>query len=111
MNLMEKTCVPCRGGIPPLTTGEAEALLSATSGWALIDGATKIERRFEFGTFAEALDFTNRVGALVETEGHHPDIRLGWSYCEVLFYTHKINGLHENDFIMAAKVNGLATGE
>lgn len=111
MNLTEKICVPCRGGIPPLTTGEAEALLSQTSGWALIDGATKIERRFTFGNFAEALDFANRIGALAETEGHHPDIRFGWGYCEVLFYTHKIKGLHENDFIMAAKVDGLATEE
>ena len=108
MNLTKNTCVPCRGGIPPLTAGEAKALLSRTSGWSLIDGANKIERRFAFGNFAEALDFTNRVGALTETEGHHPDIRFGWGYCEALFYTHKIKGLHENDFIMAAKANGLA---
>ena len=108
MSLTEKTCVPCRGGIAPLTPGAAEELLSQTPGWALINGATKIERRFAFGEFAEALEFAERVGALAETEGHHPDIRFGWGYCEVLFYTHKIKGLHENDFIMAAKVNALA---
>lgn len=108
MSLTKKTCVPCRGGIPPLTPGEAEDLVSQTPGWAIIDGATKIERRFEFENFAAALDFANRVGALAETEGHHPDITFGWGYCEVLFYTHKIKGLHENDFIMAAKVNELA---
>ncbi len=108
MSLTEKNCVPCRGGVPPLTSDEAKDLLSQTSGWALNDGATKIERRYTFGNFADALDFANRVGAVAETEGHHPDISFGWGYCEVLFYTHKIKGLHENDFIMAAKVNGLA---
>ena len=109
MSLTAKSCVPCSGGIPPLTRGEAEGLLSQTPGWTLNETATKIERRFGFGNFADALDFANRVGALAEIEGHHPDITFGWGYCEVLFYTHKIKGLHENDFIMAAKVNGLAS--
>ena len=107
MSLTEKNCVPCYGGVPPLTSEEAEGLLSQAPGWALIDGATKIERHYTFANFADALDFANRVGAVAETEGHHPDISFGWGYCEVLFYTHKIKGLHENDFIMAAKVNEL----
>jgi 4a-hydroxytetrahydrobiopterin dehydratase len=107
MSLIEKSCVPCRGGIPALTPDEAGTLISQTPEWSLNDAATKIERRFGFGNFADALDFANQVGALAEDEGHHPDIAVGWGYCEVAFYTHKIKGLHENDFIMAAKVDAL----
>ncbi|MFQ5958774.1 MAG: 4a-hydroxytetrahydrobiopterin dehydratase [Alphaproteobacteria bacterium] len=108
MALTAKKCVPCRGGIPPLTLAEAESYLPEAPGWTLDDTATRIERKFEFGNFVDALDFVNRVGALAEDEGHHPDISFGWGYCTVVFYTHKIKGLHENDFIMAAKVNTLA---
>mgnify|MGYP000865856516 FL=1 len=107
MSLSQKTCTPCRGGIPPLTSSEAEALLSQAPGWQLLENGTRIERRFGFKNFAAALAFVNRVGDLAEQEGHHPDITLGWGYANVLFYTHKISGLHENDFIMAAKVNEL----
>jgi 4a-hydroxytetrahydrobiopterin dehydratase len=108
MSLTAKTCVPCRGGIPPLGPAEAGALLTQTPGWELLDGATKIERKFGFADFAQAMEFAQKVGELAEAEGHHPDLRVGWGYCEVLFYTHKIKGLHENDFIMAAKVNEFA---
>lgn len=111
MELAQKTCTPCRGGIPPLTSSEAEALLPQASGWQLLDNGTRLERRFKFKTFAAALAFVNRVGDLAENEGHHPDISFGWGYAHVLFYTHKIGGLHENDFIMAAKVNELYTDE
>jgi 4a-hydroxytetrahydrobiopterin dehydratase len=109
MSLEAKQCVPCRGGIPPLSRSEAERLLSETPGWSLNDAATAIERTFRSKDFAAALAFVNRVGALAEAEDHHPDITFGWGYCRVLFQTHKIKGLHENDFIMAAKVNRLAT--
>jgi 4a-hydroxytetrahydrobiopterin dehydratase len=109
MSLEAKQCVPCRGGIPPLPRADAERLLSETPGWSLDEGATQIERGFRFKDFAEALAFVNRVGELAEAEDHHPDITFGWGYCRVLFQTHKIKGLHENDFIMAAKVNRLAT--
>jgi 4a-hydroxytetrahydrobiopterin dehydratase len=105
MELAAKTCVPCRGGIPPMPREDAETLLADTPGWALNDQATQIERTFKFGDFAQALAFVERVAALAEAEGHHPDITFGWGYCRVVFYTHKIKGLHENDFIMAAKVN------
>ena len=108
MGLTAKTCVPCRGGVPPLKPAEAEALLTQTPGWQLLDGAAKIERKFGFADFAQAMEFAQKVAELAEAEGHHPDLRVGWGYCEVLFYTHKIKGLHENDFIMAAKVNELA---
>jgi 4a-hydroxytetrahydrobiopterin dehydratase len=111
MSLTQKTCTPCQGGIPPLTLGEAEALLSQARGWRLLENGTRLERRFAFQTFVAALAFVNRVGDLAEAEGHHPDITFGWGYASVLFYTHKIGGLHENDFIMAAKVNELYTDE
>lgn len=108
MSLVEKRCVPCRGGIPPLPREDAEQLLAETPGWSLDDRATSIERTFRFPDFAAALAFVNRVGALAEAEDHHPDVSFGWGYCRVLFQTHKIKGLHENDFVMAAKVNRLA---
>src|SRR5262249_17830150 len=102
-------CVPCRGGIPRLERPEAERLLAETPGWSLDDTATRIERTFRFKDFADALAFVNRIGKLAEAEDHHPDITFGWGYFGVGFQTHKIKGLHENDFIMAAKVNRLAT--
>ncbi len=108
MNLTQKTCVPCQGGMPALSAEQAGTLLAETPGWNLKDGATRIERTFSFKNFAQALAFANKVGNLAEAEGHHPDLAVGWGYCTVLFYTHKIKGLHENDFIMAAKVNALS---
>lgn len=105
--LAAKQCTPCRGGVPPLDREEAERLLAQTPGWELSDDASRIHRRFTFGNFVTALEFVNKVGELAEGEGHHPDITFGWGYADVLFYTHKIKGLHENDFIMAARVNGV----
>ena len=109
MELAAKKCVPCRGGIPPLPRSDAEELLRDVPGWTLDEHATQIERSFRFKDFAGALAFVNRVGALAEAEDHHPDITFGWGYCRIVFQTHKIKGLHENDFIMAAKVNDLAS--
>ena len=102
-DLATKTCVPCRGGVPPMARAEAEAYLREAPGWALQDAGTRIER-----TFKDALGLVNRIGALAEDEGHHPDINFGWGYVTVSLHTHKIKGLHENDFIMAAKINRLA---
>jgi 4a-hydroxytetrahydrobiopterin dehydratase len=110
MTLTARQCTPCRGGIPPLPRAEAERLLAETPGWSLEENATKIERSFKFRDFAEALAFVEKVAALAEAEGHHPDLAFGWGYCRVVFQTHKIKGLHENDFIMAAKVNALGEG-
>ena len=107
-NLTAKKCTPCQGGIPPLSMEAAEQYLPKVSGWQLLENATKIKRTFTFKNFMEALDFAQRVGELCEVQGHHPDIGIGWGYCRIEFQTHKINGLHENDFIMAAKVNRLA---
>jgi len=107
MKLAGKSCIPCRGGVPPLGAEEAKEYLLEAPGWTLSDGATRIRREVSFRNFSSALEFVNRVGELAEREGHHPDIEFGWGYCRVTFYTHKIRGLHENDFIMAAKVNAL----
>ncbi len=108
MNLIAKKCTPCQGGVPPMTCDVAEKYLTEVSGWELRDSATKIKRTFKFNNFVDAMKLAQLVGELCEKEGHHPDITFGWGYCSVIFQTHKINGLHENDFIMAAKVNKLA---
>jgi len=105
--LDQKSCIPCRGGIPPLNKEAAETLLSNVPDWKLIDNALKIQRNYMFNNFIDALAFTNKLGALAEAENHHPDMTLGWGYCNVIFYSHKIHGLHENDFIMAAKASTL----
>jgi 4a-hydroxytetrahydrobiopterin dehydratase len=108
--LTGKTCTPCKGGIPPLTQEEAARLHSQVSGWELRDEAKRIERQFKFRNFGEALHFVQRVGALAEAEAHHPDISFGWGYATVSLQTKKIKGLHENDFILAAKVDQLFDG-
>src|SRR3569832_2438039 len=103
MSLSHQQCTPCRGGIPPLSREQAEGLLQEIPEWSLANEATRIQRTYKFKNFAEALAFVNRVGDIAEAQGHHPDIGLGWGYCTVTLYTHKIKGLHENDFIIAAK--------
>lgn len=108
MSLSAKTCTPCKGGTPPMGRAEAERWLGDVPGWDLTHEATRIERGFRFKNFREALDFTNIIGELAERENHHPEIELGWGHVEVALWTHKINGLHENDFILAAKVNEAA---
>ena len=107
MSLLSGRCIPCRGDIAPLTIEEAQEYLSETPGWSLIDGSSKIRRNFRFKNFLSALAFDQKISAPAEEQGHHPDISFGWGYCSVIFYTHKIAGLHKNDFIMAAKVNTL----
>lgn len=104
MALQEKQCVPCQGGIAPLSEAEAAELLTQTPGWELKENARKLYRRYEFKNFAQALASVNIIGEVAEKEFHHPDIEFGWGYCGVTIQTHKINGLHENDFILAAKI-------
>ena len=106
--LADKTCTPCRGGVPPLTPKEAEGYLVQAPDWSLMDEATRIERRFRFRDFREASSFVARAAELAEAEGHHPDITFGWGYATVWLRTKKIKGLHENDFIMAAKLDRIA---
>jgi 4a-hydroxytetrahydrobiopterin dehydratase len=103
--LAEKKCTPCRGGIPPLTHEEAERFRSQTPNWELRDDGHRIERTFRFRNFQEALNVVRDVGDLAETEGHHPDISFGWGYATISLRTKKIKGLHENDFIMASKID------
>ena len=107
MSLTQKTCIPCQGGIPPLSPEEAKNLLDQVPGWTLTDASDRLNRKITFDDFVAALDFVNKVGALAEEEGHHPDISFGWGYADIVLFTHKIQGLHENDFIMAAKINEL----
>ena len=101
--LAEKTCTACRGGIPPLTRDEAQRFQAQAPNCG--DNADRIQRTFRFRNFREALAFVQEVGELAETEGHHPDISFGWGYVTVSLSTKKIKGLHENDFIMASKID------
>ncbi len=105
--LQNKPCVPCQGGIAPMRADDARAMLPAIAGWQLDEAPVKLSRSFTFKNFMQAQAFAVRVGEISEIENHHPDICYGWGFCTVVFYTHKIGGLHENDFIMAAKVNAL----
>jgi 4a-hydroxytetrahydrobiopterin dehydratase len=106
--LAEKTCTPCRGGIPPLTADEAESYRVQAPDWALLDDATRIERTYRFKNFAQAAAFVHQTADLAEAEAHHPDISFGWGYVTVSLRTKKIKGLHENDFIIAAKLDRIA---
>jgi len=105
--LAAKSCVPCRGGIPPLSEAKARELVADTPGWRLEESATRLTRRFEFRDFVEAMKFVNRVADVAEQEGHHPDIAIHWNRVDLTLWTHKIGGLHENDFILAAKIKRL----
>jgi 4a-hydroxytetrahydrobiopterin dehydratase len=106
--LAEKSCTPCRGGIPPLTQEEASGYGKQAPDWQLLESATRIERNYRFKNFREAFGFVERAAELAEAEGHHPDITFGWGYATVSLRTKKIKGLHENDFIMAAKLDRIA---
>lgn len=106
--LARKSCVACRGDVPPLTREGAERLRVQVPKWHLSAEAAKIERAFKFKNFKEALAFVNKAGEIAETEGHHPDITFGWGYVSIALQTHKIKGLHENDFIIAAKIDKIA---
>jgi 4a-hydroxytetrahydrobiopterin dehydratase len=104
--LASKTCVPCRGDVPPLKGEELEELSRQVPDWEVFE-EHHLVRTFRFKNFREALEFVNWVGELAEEEGHHPDIAFGWGKAEVTIFTHKIDGLTESDFILAAKVDRL----
>lgn len=106
--LADKQCVPCRGGVSPLKGKELENLHKDVLLWT-VTNQHHIHREFKFPNFVEALAFVNKVGALAEEQGHHPDILLAWGKAEVTLWTHKIDGLTESDFIMAAKIDRLHT--
>lgn len=102
--LASKTCVPCKGGIPPLAGDELASLAKQLPHWKVIDGH-HLFRSFAFPDFQQALAFTNKAGAIAEEQGHHPDILVAWGKAEVTIWTHKIGGLTESDFILAAKID------
>ena len=104
--LADKECVPCRGGVPPLKGDELKKLQQKVPGWT-VPNEHHLHREFRFPDFKQALGFVNRIGAVAEEQGHHPDILLAWGKVEVTLWTHKIDGLTESDFIMAAKIDRL----
>jgi 4a-hydroxytetrahydrobiopterin dehydratase len=104
--LADKRCIPCRGGVPPLKGKELEVLLGNVPQWTA-PNEHHLHREFRFPDFRQALDFVNRVGAVAEEQGHHPDMLLSWGKVAVTLWTHKIDGLTESDFIMAAKIDRL----
>lgn len=105
MDLTQQKCVPCHGGVPPLSREEAEELVKQTPQWTLKDGA--IEREFKFKDFRAAIAFVNQVAEVAEADDHHPDIHIFYSKVRLVLSTHAIGGLSTNDFIVAAKVDQL----
>jgi 4a-hydroxytetrahydrobiopterin dehydratase len=111
MGLAEKSCVPCEGGVPPLGWPRIQELLrQLESGWRM-NAQGHLERIFAFADFVQALAFANRVGVIAEAEGHHPDLHIAWGKCAVEIWTHAVNGLTENDFILAAKTDRAAAAD
>ena len=105
MSLADNECVPCRGGVPPVEPAKAQELLGQLEqGWTF-NAQGHLEREYAFKNFSEALDFVNKVGAIAEEQGHHPDLHLAWGKCKVEIWTHKIQGLTESDFFFAAKAD------
>jgi 4a-hydroxytetrahydrobiopterin dehydratase len=107
VELKQKKCIPCEGGVSTLEVDEANRLLSQLSGWNIDSGTGELRKRFKFSTFAETIAFVNRMANLAEAEGHHPDFWVRFTVLDVALTTHAIGGLSENDFIVAAKINQL----
>src|SRR6184192_2976240 len=103
-SLANEKCIPCRGGVPALKEDELAALaLELDGAWRVVD-EHHLEKEFRFPDFAQALAFTNKVGAIAEEEGHHPDIYLAWGKVRITIWTHKVDGLTRSDFVLAAKI-------
>lgn len=107
MDLAQKKCVACEGGAVPMTEMEAEAMSKHVKGWTVASGAKKISKEFKFKNYVQAMDFANTITPIAEAEGHHPDLSIGWGRVGVELSTHSIGGLSENDFILAAKIDGV----
>ena len=103
-DLADMKCVPCRGGVPALSADEADVLLKRLRGWQIVE-EHKLNKSFPFKNFVEAVDFVNRITTVAEEEGHHPDLYVRWGEVRVYLWTHKVNGLTESDFFMAAKID------
>lgn len=109
--LADRQCVPCRGGVPPLDAVEIERLLAelGPNDWRAVD-SHHLDKEYRFPDFAQALGFVNRVGAIAEAQGHHPDLFLAWGKVRITIWTHKIDGLTESDFVLAAKCDAALAG-
>jgi len=106
--LAERQCVPCRGGVPPMKGEQINEMSSQLPEWQVVN-EHHLQRAYRFQDFRETLDFVNRVGELAEEQGHHPDICFGWGKADITIWTHKIDGLTESDFVLAAKIDKLLT--
>ena len=107
-NLKDKKCVPCEGGVIPFDISEIHKYQKKVDGWDISKDNKQnffLNKRFNFNNFIESQEFINKVGEIAETEGHHPDIWFGWGYAKIKIFTHAIKGLHESDFILAAKID------
>ena len=107
--LADRQCVPCKGGVPPLTAEVMGPLLAQLDGWTVVEGH-HLHKRYTLKSFAEALALVNRIGAIAEEQQHHPDLLLAWGRVDVTIWTHKIDGLTESDFVFAAKCDRAAAG-
>ena len=106
--LKDKKCIPCDGGIPGFEITEIHKYLKMVDGWEVKSDEDKVYyliKEFKFKNFLESLKFVNKISEIAETEGHHPDIWFGWGYAKIKIFTHAIKGLHESDFVLAAKVD------
>ena len=111
-NLSNKKCVPCEGGVLPFDISEIHKYQKKVDGWNIIKNEKEkffLNKKFNFQNFSESQEFVNKVGIISEEEGHHPDILFGWGYAEIKIITHAIEGLSENDFILAAKIDQIAS--
>jgi 4a-hydroxytetrahydrobiopterin dehydratase len=109
-DLLNKKCVPCEGGVIPFDISEIHKYQKRVDGWSIIKNSKNIyflEKNFKFENFKKSLNFVNEVGKISELEGHHPDINFGWGYVNINITTHAIEGLSENDFILASKIDAL----
>jgi 4a-hydroxytetrahydrobiopterin dehydratase len=109
MELADNQCIPCRGGVPPLGKERVELLLAELDGGWEVNASGHLQRTYAFKNFAQALEFANQVGAIAEEQAHHPDLLVRWGQCMIEIWTHKIGGLTDSDFYLAAKVHRLHT--
>jgi 4a-hydroxytetrahydrobiopterin dehydratase len=107
MNLINKKCKPCEGGVPPLNKQEVDIYIQSTPEWSVSEANNKISRSFSFQNFIKTMKFVNAVAEIAENQQHHPDIECGYNYCRVHFMTHSVGGLSENDFICAAQIDNI----
>lgn len=108
MRLAEHKCVPCKGGVPPLSPDESASLLTQLDGWQIADGK-QLQKSYKVANFVDAMNFANAITPVAEAEGHHPDISVKWGELGVMLWTHSIGGLTHSDFYMAAKIDDVFT--